>query len=1138
MSGRGSNSGSRPALSRHIRKNSHPSPTSPSFPRRYNDRPRYSDSFSPSELTSATTASSDSPTIEVQVPSPGLDVSLNGPGPALQQQQQQPMRKGTAEKPLDTHVARRPNLLTGPGRHYTTDAVHQHTHFPSNESQQQVSKLSPAIPSPRFVGTTGRSSSEFSPRLSDSVSPSLRAWNQSPQLASRGFSDDQSRNPAQKKSRLNLLNPMSLLARRRTSQAQNEASDLTINTMHVPAMPEDFNPSIRGTITHDFSAPRSRRTPSYGDASQMERFRNDLPHSATLPFDTFSPSPKLHPLSANTNYSGHSPMFKEHFQDDRQSLRPEQTGYLHSAALSQQTADTQLLDAHMPAFARKLPVQIPEQDRLSLNKHGPSQTDLDRPLPVAPMASPPPPPPPPKHTPPLPPPQRQAPSPPREQRTPSPPLNIPQPSTLPKHMTSTSSRFSFQIGGQASSTQEKLLEEKHKQFQDAKRVSSLSREFGMDDDYDYDADAGFEEEIPEFGFDNDDDGFGNGAIFDRSKIEMSTSMLRPQQMQQWHDDGAFGDEADDLAFDRSKIETATSAQRPPPLQLRPKEDDDFGGDEEPTYDRSKVEMSTSTNVHAAGMQDFRFTPDSLTFSPLSSNHVSQATPTDENGTAIGVADSGHVRVQSASDLHQATEMLGGLGISTRNSLSDKAMPTSRQSHGFDDAELYFDDGEFGGDFGGLTENGGFNEEMLDDESAIRDIPAENMRKYQAAHEASGLQNRVEMSNRGFLEEADARDRKSVSFNEPESRAQKRESQATSIVAGLTEDNLAAYHDLLANAAHEAAAKGKFNRMSFSQDSEDESHPGIISDESRLSNNMGGSGIAFDDGFPFDDDEMDDEMMIAAANAEALENDDDGFYGQEFGFYARARTKDTAQMVNGGFFANRGDNGIKRSHSGRANFQEPSLTPITERSEWSTRNSVASLQIPGGIPGSAQSLPSPGIAQLLERDSPVHDDDMTLTALMKLRRGAFGGSSTSISSLGGGHAGSSPLAQHYSNPFSPQDSIHGRMASSIHSIPASAGIPESEEEDYLTGDEPTITQNTPNKKTVEPYVVPLQENRAMSPIMGSGGSKKSNHSRASSGADSVSYMRDSDGRWLLERRRTGEDGVAEVDREYLAAGARI
>jgi len=49
-----------------------------------------------------------------------------------------------------------------------------------------------------------------------------------------------------------------------------------------------------------------------------------------------------------------------------------------------------------------------------------------------------------------------------------------------------------------------------------------------------------------------------------------------------------------------------------------------------------------------------------------------------------------------------------------------------------------------------------------------------------------------------------------------------------------------------------------------------------------------------------------------------------------------------------------------------------------------------------------------------------------------------------------------------------------------------------------------------------------------------------HSRASSGGESVSYMRDPEGsgRWLLERRRTGEDGEMElVEREYVA-GARI
>jgi hypothetical protein len=58
-----------------------------------------------------------------------------------------------------------------------------------------------------------------------------------------------------------------------------------------------------------------------------------------------------------------------------------------------------------------------------------------------------------------------------------------------------------------------------------------------------------------------------------------------------------------------------------------------------------------------------------------------------------------------------------------------------------------------------------------------------------------------------------------------------------------------------------------------------------------------------------------------------------------------------------------------------------------------------LHIPG-MPNPAQSMPSPGIAQLLESESSPFDENMSFEALMKLRRGAFGGSSTSINSLGG------------------------------------------------------------------------------------------------------------------------------------------
>jgi hypothetical protein len=226
-----------------------------------------------------------------------------------------------------------------------------------------------------------------------------------------------------------------------------------------------------------------------------------------------------------------------------------------------------------------------------------------------------------------------------------------------------------------------------------------------------------------------------------------------------------------------------------------------------------------------------------------------------------------------------------------------------------------------------------------------------------------------------------------------------------------------------------------------------------------------------------------------------------------------------------------------------------LTPITERSEWSTRNSVASLQIPIG-PYSAQSVPSPGIAQLLDQDSATFDeDDMTLSALIKLRRGAWGGSSTSVNSTGGSHNGNSPLTHLGSRDFVGSSSHIGnghKITSSVHSLTESVGIPESEEEGEE--EEPavlTMMQNTPRKGSSDPQNAPTPRDQAIqspaSAVLEKGKKGKNHtrgHSRTSSGAESISYVKDGSGRWVLERRRTGDDGEFEIiGREYLAS-ARI
>src|SRR5439155_11345803 len=58
----------------------------------------------------------------------------------------------------------------------------------------------------------------------------------------------------------------------------------------------------------------------------------------------------------------HSPLFKEHFDDDRQALQPGNKGYLHSLAASA-ALHSDLGPANMPAFAKNLPMSLPDKDK-------------------------------------------------------------------------------------------------------------------------------------------------------------------------------------------------------------------------------------------------------------------------------------------------------------------------------------------------------------------------------------------------------------------------------------------------------------------------------------------------------------------------------------------------------------------------------------------------------------------------------------------------------------------------------------------------------------------------------------------------------------------------------------------------------
>lgn len=277
---------------------------------------------------------------------------------------------------------------------------------------------------------------------------------------------------------------------------------------------------------------------------------------------------------------------------------------------------------------------------------------------------------------------------------------------------------------------------------------------------------------------------------------------------------------------------------------------------------------------------------------------------------------------------------------------------------------------------------------------------------------------------------------------------------------------------------------------------------------------------------------DDDPIIAAANAEVLASDSDGFYGQEFGFYANANGSSDSEYALGGFFGSPGNDGLFRSHSGNATFREPNLTPITERSEYSARSSFAFSHLSTATHPAVQPLQNFGLAQLAARmDSSV--DDLSLVNLQKLRKNAWGGSNTSLGSadsLGGGSLPRLPALPHSTTGFSMStshlsltgtgdaSSCYGSSSDGYRSVPAS----------------PTLTQLDPplNQKDTSESAEPFLHNKEVG----------SPSTRSEHRTESVRYVKEEDSsgqtRWVVERLRRLESGKVEVLGRELVSGGRI
>ncbi|QSZ29428.1 hypothetical protein DSL72_003942 [Monilinia vaccinii-corymbosi] len=789
------------------------------------------------------------------------------------------------------------------------------------------------------------------------------------------------------KGRLKMLNPMALLARRRTSQAITQLTPESLITNF--SSNDNFDPRIKGTVVHDFSAPRGpRRNVSCNDANPADGAR---PFQRSAYMDS----------ATGEKAGNHTPVFTENFEEEQ---------YPAAGPHVRKANDFSDLTAPKPPYARESPrtvdhgsalkgkddLQAGGLGRLSAQKF---PSDVVHPIPIEP-----------KHIsidPASTPPTANSSS-----KKGGRARNVSDASAkdIPKHMKSTSSRFSFDMIGAAE--QERLLEDRHRQKALKKNDPEKDDDqiYDEDDDFNYDDmmdDDGLEEKIPGVNADYEDDifeGFDGGYEEDIPGVN-ATSLEEIEE-----------------AEEQQEIEQAVP-----------------------------VEDEVQPGLPDDNIAGFTFQP--YVPSPMSPYTPGNATtPRDSNGQIIGFAvtkyspylgpdplNSAFTPISPEGDGaladHQLPEVQGilesnlqGLGIApttpdkSREELMQQQSSKStsfRQISGLDDDDLYFDDGMIGlegdGDLGG--DAGGFDESVFDNNDTdqygrpIKDqFMAPKMTNPFAAN-YMGLSEEMKVDTLSPLSPlinfstGGLAPRPSISDNTASAMT-----TAQPITQGLTQDTLAAYQASLAAAAFSAAASGKFRRDStqslFHLDSDhEESQPGLVTDSGHTSSHYEQLSPNYDDDFDYDD-MLEDDEFIAAANAEALANDQDGFYGQEFGFYSQPAAS-SARYINGGYFGPRGMDGMIGIQSGRIAFREPNLTPITERSEYSNRNSLMSvshLHMPVG----SSPMVSPGFAQLKMAQDYERASGVSFEALLKSRSRAWGGSQASVKSLGSnGNGNGSP-----------------------------------------------------------------------------------------------------------------------------------
>jgi hypothetical protein len=715
---------------------------------------------------------------------------------------------------------------------------------------------------------------------------------------------------------------------------------------------------------------------------------------------------------------------------------------------------------------------------------------------------------------------------------------------LPKHMKSTSSRFSFDMIGATS--QEKLLEDRHRQKALEKKTTSPEPrdEASNYGDYDFDDDGvyeddGLEERIPGVNADAEDDEFSGS-------IEPSL--------------GGF-------TFHSMGISAATSPMSPksPGMVSTPR-------------DANGEVIGFAITKESPNLSSHRNTELEI---PLASPKRSDRLQSNR----VGDSNSSHDLAPPDSQFNQNTDN-GSQELALAHNAPLGHGQTSKDL--LTDDDLYFDDGII--DPPSDDDGPEFDESIFDNEDTdeygrpLRPLsslptlyspPHVQLDKNQTDQSKSetGRGSRMSHDLEDPLSGVSPLSQQSPAFTRSSIDKTNSLNQPPQQGPSLTQDTLSAYQSALAAAAYKAAANGRFRRDSSPTiyfDERDE-YPDATQDTLRPESDLPlhrPSSSNYDDDFDYDD-ALEDDPIIAEANAEALANDSDGFYGQEFGFYS---TPAAGEAQLGGYFGPRGTSGAVLNQNGRVISREPNLTPITELSEYSNRNSIMSLPLSAVSHTVAPAtLSSPGLVQLAGMMNEYDEENMSLEALLKLRRGAWGGSQASLHSSNGNGSpmsatGDDASPSHQSPLFQSRSFAHSRQGSG-YSIQSDLVVSEANSPPAS----PTLTMNSASKTQHSSSPIsglpappaallsslnsrPMSPTSKFSSAFGivpseSGGEKENLSFRKPRGkhqhtasSDSISYMKEDDPvvgeRWVLERRRTAESGEVEILGREVVSGGRI